>query len=140
MGSGTHLNYPGGGTVLIRASAALDNVSSDNDDEQTGIDVLKRALLAPIRVIAANSGYEGAVILAKVADSTEKDYGFDAHKGEYGDMVKMGIIDPAKVTRAAVENAVSVAGMILTTEALISEKDDPMPAMPGGPPGGDMGF
>jgi chaperonin GroEL len=132
---------PGGGTVLIRASAALDNVSSDNDDEQTGIDVLKRALLAPIRVIAANSGYEGAVILAKVADSTVKNYGFDAHKGEYGDMVKMGIIDPAKVTRAAVENAVSVAGMILTTEALISEKDDPMPAMPGGPPGGgDMGF
>jgi chaperonin GroEL len=131
---------PGGGTVLIRASAALDSVTSDVDDEQTGIDVLKRALLAPIRVIAANSGHEGAVILAKVADSTEKNYGFDAHKGEYGDMVKMGIIDPAKVTRAAVENAVSVAGMILTTEALISEKDEPMPAMPGGPPGGDMGF
>jgi chaperonin GroEL len=131
---------PGGGTVLIRASAALDSVTSDVDDEQTGIDVLKRALLAPIRVIAANSGHEGAVILAKVADSTEKNYGFDAHKGEFGDMVKMGIIDPAKVTRAAVENAVSVAGMILTTEALISEKDDPMPAMPGGPPGGDMGF
>jgi len=131
---------PGGGTVLIRASANLDNVSSDNDDEQTGIEVLKRALLAPIRVIAANSGYEGAVILAKVADSTEKNFGFDAHKGEYGDMVKMGIVDPAKVTRAAVENAVSVAGMILTTEALISEKEEPMPAMPGGPPGGDMGF
>jgi chaperonin GroEL len=131
---------PGGGTVLIRASADLDKVSSDNDDEQTGIDVLKRALLAPIRVIAANSGYEGAVILAKVSDNSEKNYGFDAHKGEYGDMVVMGIVDPAKVTRAAVENAVSVAGMILTTEALISEKEEPMPAMPGGPPGGDMGF
>ena len=131
---------PGGGTVLIRASAALDAVKSDNDDEQTGIDVLKRALLAPIRVIAANSGYEGAVILAKVADNSDKNYGFDAHIGEYGDMIEMGIVDPAKVTRAAVENAVSVAGMILTTEALISEKDEPMPAMPGGPPGGDMGF
>ena len=133
---------PGGGTVLIKASKDLDSVKSANDDEQTGINVLKSALLAPIRVIAANSGYEGAVILAKVSENTDKNFGFDAHKGEYGDMVKMGIVDPAKVTRAAVENAVSVAGMILTTEALISEKDEPMmPPMPGGgAPGGDMGF
>jgi chaperonin GroEL len=133
---------PGGGTVLIRASETLAAIKSDNDDEQTGIDVLRRSLLAPIRVIATNSGYEGAVILAKVSDSKEKNFGFDAHKGEYGDMLTMGIVDPAKVTRAAVENAVSVAGMILTTEALISEKEEPMPAMPGGPPGGggDMGF
>jgi len=131
---------PGGGTVLIKASELLSGVTSENNDEQTGIDVLKRSLLAPIRVIAANSGHEGAVILSNVADNDEKNYGFDAHKGEYGDMVKMGIVDPAKVTRAAVENAVSVAGMILTTEALISEQDEPMPPMPGGPPGGDMGF
>jgi len=131
---------PGGGTVLIKASELLSGVTSDNNDEQTGIDVLKRSLLAPIRVIAANSGHEGAVILSNVADNDENNYGFDAHKGEYGDMVEMGIVDPAKVTRAAVENAVSVAGMILTTEALISEQDEPMPPMPGGPPGGDMGF
>ena len=131
---------PGGGTVLIKASELLSGVTSESNDEQTGIDVLKRSLLAPIRVIAANSGHEGAVILSNVADNDESNYGFDAHKGEYGDMVKMGIVDPAKVTRAAVENAVSVAGMILTTEALISEKDEPMPPMPGGPPGGDMGF
>ena len=131
---------PGGGTVLIKASELLRGVTSDDNDEQTGIDVLKRSLLAPIRVIAANSGHEGAVILSKVENNDEINYGFDAHKGEYGDMVKMGIVDPAKVTRAAVENAVSVAGMILTTEALISEKDEPMPPMPGGPPGGDMGF
>ena len=131
---------PGGGTVLIKASELLAGVTSENNDEQTGIDVLKRSLLAPIRVIAANSGHEGAVILSNVADNDESNYGFDAHKGEYGDMVKMGIVDPAKVTRAAVENAVSVAGMILTTEALISEQDEPMPPMPGGPPGGDMGF
>ena len=132
---------PGGGTVLIRAAAGLLDVKSDNDDEQTGIDVLRRSLVAPIKVIAANSGFEGAVILAKVSENDDKNFGFDAHIGEYGDMVKMGIVDPAKVTRAAVENAVSVAGMILTTEALISEKDEPMPAMPpGGPPGGDMGF
>ncbi|MBG81902.1 MAG: chaperonin GroEL [SAR202 cluster bacterium] len=132
---------PGGGTVLIRAAAALEAINSDNADEQTGINVLKNSLIAPIKVIAANSGYEGAVILAKVSESNEKNYGFDAHKGEYGDMVGMGIVDPAKVTRAAVENAVSVAGMILTTEALISEQEEPMPPMPaGGPPGGDMGF
>ena len=131
---------PGGGTVLIKASELLSGVTSESNDEQTGIDVLKRSLLAPIRVIAANSGHEGAVILSNVADNDENNYGFDAHKGEYGDMVKMGIVDPAKVTRAAVENAVSVAGMILTTEALISEQDEPMPPMPGGPPGGDMGF
>tara|TARA_B100000949_G_scaffold73961_1_gene65968 strand:+ start:912 stop:2540 length:1629 start_codon:yes stop_codon:yes gene_type:complete len=131
---------PGGGTVLIKASEFLRGVTSDDNDEQTGIDVLKRSLLAPIRVIAANSGHEGAVILSNVENNDEINYGFDAHKGEYGDMVKMGIVDPAKVTRAAVENAVSVAGMILTTEALISEKDEPMPPMPGGPPGGDMGF
>jgi len=132
---------PGGGTVLIRAAAGLEKVTSDNSDEQTGINVLRKSLIAPIKVIAANSGYEGAVILAKVSENTDKNFGFDAHKGEYGDMVTMGIVDPAKVTRAAVENAVSVAGMILTTEALISEKDEPMPAMPaGGPPGGDMGF
>ena len=132
---------PGGGTVLIRAAAGLAKIKSDNADEQTGINVLRKSLIAPIKVIAANSGYEGAVILAKVSENTDKNFGFDAHKGEYGDMVKMGIVDPAKVTRAAVENAVSVAGMILTTEALISEKDEPMPAMPGGgAPGGDMGF
>lgn len=133
---------PGGGTVLIRASEGLSSVNSENGDEQTGINVLKKALLAPIRVIAANSGFEGAVFLSKVADDKDKNFGFDAHKGEYGDMVKMGIVDPAKVTRAAVENAVSVAGMILTTEALISEKDEPMmpPMGGGGAPGGDMGF
>ena len=84
-------------------------MKSTNADEQTGINVLRHALLAPIRVIAANSGYEGAVILGKVADNKDKNYGFDAEKGEYGDMVKMGIVDPAKVTLAAVENAVSVA-------------------------------
>ncbi|MBT4124997.1 MAG: chaperonin GroEL [Chloroflexi bacterium] len=133
---------PGGGTVLIRAAAGLSKVKSDNADEQTGINVLRKSLIAPIKVIAANSGYEGAVILAKVSENKDKNFGFDAHKGEYGDMVTMGIVDPAKVTRAAVENAVSVAGMILTTEALISEKDEPMmPPMPGGgAPGGDMGF
>ena len=121
---------PGGGTVLIRASEILTAIKSDNDDEQTGIDVLRRSLLAPIRIIAANSGYEGAVILAKVSDSKEKNFGFDAHKGEYGDMMTMGIVDPAKVTRTALQNAASIAALLLTTECIITdapEEEKPAP-------------
>jgi chaperonin GroEL len=130
---------PGGGTVLIKAADALKLLKLDNIEEQTGVDILRKSLLVPIRIIAANSGFEGAVILEKVSESKLKNYGFDAAKGSYGDMLKFGIVDPAKVTRAAVENAVSVAGMILTTEALISEKPEREPAMPM-PPGGGMDF
>ncbi len=130
---------PGGGTVLIRASDELAKLKFDNDDEQTGVDILRKSLTAPIRIIAANSGFEGAVILEKVSESKKKNFGFDAGKGAFGDMLEMGIIDPAKVTRAAVENAVSVAGMILTTEALITEQEDKNPP-PGMPPGGGMDF
>lgn len=131
---------PGGGTVLIRAADALKKVEFENADEQTGADILRKSLTAPIRVIAANSGFEGAVILEKVSESKKKNFGFDAGKGEFGDMIEMGIIDPAKVTRAAVENAVSVAGMILTTEALITDLPDKEPAGPPMPPGGGMDF
>jgi chaperonin GroEL len=130
---------PGGGTVLIRAADDLAKIKFDNDDEQTGVDILRKSLTAPIRIIAANSGFEGAVILEKVSESKKKNFGFDAGKGTFGDMLEMGIIDPAKVTRAAVENAVSVAGMILTTEALITEQEDKNPP-PGMPPGGGMDF
>jgi chaperonin GroEL len=130
---------PGGGTVLIRAADELAKLKLDNDDEQTGVDILRKSLTSPIRVIAANSGFEGAVILEKVSESKKKNFGFDAGKGAFGDMLEMGIIDPAKVTRAAVENAVSVAGMILTTEALITEQEDKNPP-PGMPPGGGMDF
>ena len=130
---------PGGGTVLIRAADELAKLKLDNDDEQTGVDILRKSLTSPIRIIAANSGFEGAVILEKVSESKKKNFGFDAGKGAFGDMLEMGIIDPAKVTRAAVENAVSVAGMILTTEALITEQEDKNPP-PGMPPGGGMDF
>ena len=130
---------PGGGTVLIRAADELAKLKLENDDEQTGVDILRKSLTSPIRIIAANSGFEGAVILEKVSESKKKNFGFDAGKGEFGDMLEMGIIDPAKVTRAAVENAVSVAGMILTTEALITEQEDKNPP-PGMPPGGGMDF
>ncbi|MDA1258202.1 MAG: chaperonin GroEL, partial [Chloroflexi bacterium] len=131
---------PGGGTVLIRAALNLKKVKAKGD-EQTGIDVLRRALEAPIRVIAENSGAEGAVVLDNVGKH-EGNYGYDALAEKYGDMLAMGIVDPAKVTRAAVENAVSVAGMILTTESLITDRPEPAGAgMPGGmPPGGGMDF
>jgi len=131
---------PGGGTVLIRAADALKTVKFENEDEQTGVEILRKALTTPIRIIAANSGFEGAVILEKVSESKKKNFGFDAGKGEFGDMLELGIIDPAKVTRAAVENAVSVAGMILTTEALITEQPEKEMAGPPMPPGGGMDF
>ena len=131
---------PGGGTVLIRAADALKKLKLDNADEQTGVEILRKSLLTPVKIIAQNSGFEGAVILEKVSESKSKNFGFDAGKGEFGDMLEQGIVDPAKVTRSAVENAVSVAGMILTTEALITDQpeDDKMPAMP--PGGGGMDF
>lgn len=132
---------PGGGTVLIKTSRELSSLKMGDSDEQTGVDILRKALLEPIKVIAANSGFEGAVILEKVSGSKANNYGFDAYEEKYGDMTLMGIVDPAKVTRAAIENAVSVAGMILTTEALITELPDTSPPpMPGGPPGGGMDF
>jgi len=129
---------PGGGTVLIRSATDLGKIKASGD-EQTGVDILRRSLEAPIRVIAANSGAEGAVVLDAVGKG-KGNFGFDALEDKYGDMLEFGIIDPAKVTRAAVENAVSVAGMILTTESLITEMPQPEPPMPGGMPGGGMDF
>ena len=130
---------PGGGTVLIKSSDELGSLTLEDPDENTGVEILKKALLEPIRVISENSGFEGAVILEKVSTSKKANYGFDAQSGKYGDMITMGIVDPAKVTRAAVENAASVAGMILTTEALITDVPEPEAPMPGGMPGGGMG-
>ncbi len=124
---------PGGGTVLIRSADALSKLKSDVE-HQTGINILRCALEEPVRVIADNSGAEGAVVLAGVLKGTGN-HGYDAASDEFGDMLKMGIIDPAKVTRAAVENAVSVGGMILTTESMmtdIQEPAAPAPPMPGG--------
>ena len=125
---------PGGGTVLIRAAADLKKLKLAAD-EQTGVDILRKALEAPIRIIADNSGAEGPVVLDNVG-SKRGSYGYDAQAENYGDMLEFGIIDPAKVTRAAVENAVSVAGMILTTESLITDIKEDAASMPGMPPGG----
>jgi len=130
---------PGGGTVLIRAAKDLKKLKLAAD-EQTGVEILSRALDVPIRIIADNSGAEGPVVLNNVA-SKRGAYGYDAYTEKYGDMFELGIMDPAKVTRAAVENAVSVAGMILTTETLITDKkeEEKMPPMPPGA-GGGMDF
>ena len=130
---------PGGGTVLIRSSDDLKKVKT-TDEFQTGVNILMKALEEPVRVIANNSGAEGAVVLAGVS-SGKGNHGYDAATDTYGDMIELGIIDPAKVTRAAVENAVSVGGMILTTESLMTDKKEdspPPPAMPPGAPGMDF--
>ena len=127
----------GGGVALVRAIAALDNLSGANQDESTGIKIVKRAIEEPLRQIVANAGGEGSVIVAKVAEGSG-DFGYNAKTDEYVNMLEAGIIDPTKVTRVALENAASVSGMLLTTECVITEVPKPegaMPAMGGGMPG-----
>lgn len=127
----------GGGVALVRAIASLDSLSGVNQDENTGIKIVKRAIEEPLRQIVANAGGEGSVIVAKVAEG-KGDFGYNAKSDEYVNMLEAGIIDPTKVTRVALENAASVAGMLLTTECVITEvkKDEPaMPPMGGGMPG-----
>ena len=128
---------PGGGVALIRALSAFDDLEGDNDDQNVGINILRKAIEEPLRQIVANAGQDASVVLNEVA-AGEGNYGFNAATGEYGDMVEMGIIDPTKVTRLALQNASSVAGLLLTTEAMVAEvpKDDP-PA--GAPDMGGMG-
>ena len=126
---------PGGGIAIIRAAKTLSNVKGDNDDEQTGINIIERAVEEPIRQIVENAGLEGSVVVSKIK-SGKDDFGFNAKNEKYENMLKAGIIDPAKVVRVALENASSVAGMLLTTECVISEipskEDPPMPPMGGG--------
>ena len=130
---------PGGGVALIRCVASLEGVKGDNDDETTGILIVKRAIEEPLRQIVENAGVEGAVIVQKVKEGTG-DYGYNARTGEYENFFAAGVIDPAKVTRVALENAASIAGMFLTTECVIAEKkeENPAPAMPN-PGMGGMG-
>jgi chaperonin GroEL len=111
---------PGGGVALLRCIPALEKLKLSGD-EATGVNIVKRALEEPIRQIALNAGHEGAVIVRRVCDSKEDNFGFNAETGEFGDMLKAGVIDPAKVTRLALQNAASIAALMLTTEALIAE-------------------
>ena len=128
----------GGGTIFVNVIPAVEALlDSVEGDEKTGVRIVAKALEAPIRQIAANAGLDGSVILEKVRTSGKNGYGFDAYKEEYCDMVSSGIIDPAKVTRSALENAASVSAMVLTTESLVADK--PEPPAPAAPAGGDMG-
>src|SRR5467141_1365562 len=129
----------GGGVALLRCIAAVEGLKLDGE-QQIGINIVKRALEEPSRQIALNAGHEGAVVIGKIRDSKEENFGFHAETGEYGDMVKMGVIDPAKVTRLALQNAASIAGLMLTTEALIADiKEDDKAAAAGAPGAGGMG-
>ncbi len=132
---------PGGGVALLRAKKALENLKGDNEDEQAGIDIIARAIEAPIRQIAANAGVEGAVIVGKVLESDDDNFGYNAQTGEFGNMIEMGIIDPTKVVRTALEDSSSVSGLMITTEAAIAEKPKKENAAGANPAGmGDMGF
>ena len=132
---------PGGGTALIRSIKALDDVHGDNDDENTGIEIIKRAIEEPLRQIVHNAGLEGAVIVQKVKDG-EGDFGYNARTEKFENLFETGVIDPAKVTRVALENAASIGGMFLTTECVIADKkeENPAPAMPAGGMGGMGGM
>jgi chaperonin GroEL len=132
---------PGGGVAFLRAQKALESFKLDNEDENIGVAIVKRALEEPLRQIVGNAGHEGAVCVDKVRSNKSANYGFNAETEEYGDMLAMGVVDPTKVTRYALQNAASIAGLLLTTEALISEvpeQEKEAPQMPGG--GGMGGF
>jgi chaperonin GroEL len=129
---------PGGGTALIRCIPALERIKAEGD-EAIGVNIVKRALEEPLRQIAHNAGYEGAVVIGKVRESKDENLGFNADTSEYGDLVKMGVIDPAKVTRLALQNAASVSALMLTTEALVAEvKEEEKKAAAAGAPGAGM--
>jgi chaperonin GroEL len=129
---------PGGGTALLNAVKALDKVQPENADQKVGVEIVRRAIIVPVKQIAANAGADGSIIAGKLSESSDKNLGFDAQSGKFVDMIKAGIIDPAKVVRTALQDAASVAGLLITTEAMVAEKPDDKPAMPA-MPGGDMG-
>lgn len=132
---------PGGGVAYVRCLDVLDDLKGDNTDQDVGIDIVKRAVEEPLRQIVNNAGEEGSVVLNNVV-AKKGNYGYNATTGEYGDMIEMGILDPTKVTRAALQNAASISGLMITTEAMVAElpEDKPMPPMPGGMDGGMGGM
>jgi chaperonin GroEL len=129
---------PGGGVALLRAQVSLAKLKGGDSDEQVGIDIVRRALEEPTRIIASNAGVEGSIVVEKIRNSKEKAFGYNARTDSYEDMVQAGVIDPTKVTRTALQNAASVASLLLTTECVVVEKKEPekAPPMPGG---GGMG-
>ena len=126
---------PGGGVALLRAVKVLDNVQTDNADQKHGVEIVRRALETPVRQIAENAGAEGSIIVGKLREKAEFAYGWNAQTNEFGDLYKQGVIDPVKVVRTALQDAASVAGLLVTTEAMVAEKpkkETPVPPMPGG--------
>ena len=130
----------GGGVALLRAKTAVSKLKSENADEQAGISIVLKALESPIRQIAENAGAEGSIVVGKVSEHKSQTWGFNAQTDEYVDMIEAGIVDPAKVVRTALQDAASVAGLLITTEAMVAEVPKDKPAMPmGGGGGGGMG-
>jgi len=130
---------PGGGVALLRALNSVKSIKTQNDDQKTGVEIVRKAIAAPARQIVDNAGDDGAVVIGKLLESKDYAWGYNAQTGEYGDLVKAGIIDPTKVVRTAIQDAASIAGLLITTEAMIAEtpkKDAPMPPMGGGGMGG----
>jgi chaperonin GroEL len=130
---------PGGGVALARASKALANLPAENDDQRFGVEIVRRAVQAPLRQIAENAGEDGAVVAGEVLRQDDYNYGYDAQAGGYKDLVAAGVIDPMKVVRTALQDAASVAGLLITTEAMVAERPERKAAPAGGPPGGGMG-
>jgi chaperonin GroEL len=131
---------PGGGVALLYATRALKDVQPENADQKVGIDIVRRALEAPIRQIASNAGFDGAVVAGKVLESKDTTWGFDAQEGGYKDLVKAGIVDPTKVVRVALQDAASVAGLLITTEAMVADLPEKKAPMGAPPAGADMDF
>jgi chaperonin GroEL len=131
---------PGGGVALIRAQRALKGLKVEEHDEQVGIDIVRRAIEEPIRMIVQNAGGEGSIVVEKVRGSKDDAFGYNALTDTYENLVTAGVIDPTKVTRSALQNAASIAGLLLTTEALVVEKKEEKPAAPAGGPGGMGGM
>ncbi|MGA8799555.1 MAG: chaperonin GroEL, partial [Pseudolabrys sp.] len=130
---------PGGGVALLRSVEALKRLKTENEDQKHGVEIVRKAIQMPARQIAINAGADGSIVVGKIMDKDQYSYGFDAQSGEYGNLVTKGIIDPTKVVRCALQGAVSVAGLLITTEAMVAEvpkKEPAAPAMPGGGMGG----
>ena len=130
---------PGGGVALLHAARALKDLSGANDDQKVGVDIVRRALTVPTRQIADNAGAEGAVVVGKVLEAKSASFGYDAQLDKYTDLVKAGIIDPAKVVRTALQDAASVAGLLITTEAMVADRPEDKPAAMPAPDMGGMG-
>jgi chaperonin GroEL len=130
---------PGGGVALLRATEALKKLKTQNDDQKTGVEIVRKAISSPARQIATNAGADGSVVVGKILEKDQYAYGYDAQNDEYGNLVTKGIIDPTKVVRAAIQNAASVAGLLITTEAMVAEIPQKKGAGGGMPGGGGMG-